>query len=140
MELDDSRLLEFPGEDGKLRYKELTRQIIGAAIEVHRAIGSGLLESVYEECLCHELGLRGLRFERQVEVPVMYKGVRMESGHRLDVVVEDTVILEIKSVDRHHPIFEAQLLTYMRLLKKPVGFVINFNVPVLRTGIERRVL
>lgn len=107
MELDDSRLLEFPGEDGRLRYKELTRQIMGAAIEVHRAIGPGLLESVYEECLCRELGLRGLRFERQVEVPVIYKGVRMESGHRLDVIIEDTVILEIKSVDRHHPIFEA---------------------------------
>ncbi len=140
MEIDDSKFLEYPSEDGKLRYKELTRQIIGAAIEVHRAIGPGLLESVYEECLCHELGLRGLRFERQVEVPVIYKGVTMESGHRLDVIVEDTVILEIKSVDRHHPIFEAQLLTYMRLLQKPVGFVINFNVPILRTGIVRRVL
>ncbi|MBZ5531166.1 MAG: GxxExxY protein [Acidobacteriia bacterium] len=140
MEPEDSKLTEFPSEAGTLRYKDLTRQIIGAAIEVHKAIGPGLLESVYEECLCHELGLRGLRFERQVEVPVIYKGVKLESGHRLDLVVEGTVILEIKSVDRHHPIFEAQLLTYMRLLQKPVGLVLNFNVPILRTGIVRRVL
>jgi GxxExxY protein len=126
--------------EGKLRYEDLTRQIVGAAIEVHKAIGPGLLESVYEECLCHELKLRGLRFQRQVAVPVIYKGVKLESGHRLDVIVEETVILEIKTVDRHHPIFEAQLLTYMRLLQKPVGFVINFNVPILRTGIVRKVL
>ena len=140
MDVEDSKLSQFASDQGKLRCEELTREIIGAAIEVHKAIGPGLLESVYEECLCHELKLRGLRFERQVEVPVIYKGVRLDSGHRLDVIVEDTVILEIKSVDRHHPIFEAQLLTYMRLLHKPVGFVINFNVPILRTGIVRRVL
>jgi GxxExxY protein len=126
--------------EGKLRYEDLTRQIVGAAIEVHKAIGPGLLESVYEECLCHELKLRGLRFQGQVAVPVIYKGVKLESGHRLDVIVEETVILEIKTVDRHHPIFEAQLLTYMRLLQKPVGFVINFNVPILRTGRVRKVL
>ena len=124
----------------KLRYEELTREIIGAAIEVHKAIGPGLLESVYEECLCHELKLRGLRFERQVMVPALYKGVKLDHGHRLDVIVEDTVILEIKSVARHHAIFEAQLLTYMRLLQKPVGFVINFNVPILRAGLVRKVL
>jgi GxxExxY protein len=124
----------------KLRYEELTKQIIGAAIEVHKAVGPGLLESVYEECLCHEFKLRALRFERQIVVPVFYKKVKLDCGHRLDVIVEDTVILEIKSVERHHPIFEAQLLTYMRLLQKPVGFVINFNVPILRTGIIRKVL
>ena len=124
----------------ELRYESLTKEIIGAAIEVHRAVGPGLLEGVYEECLCHELKLRGLRFERQLIVPVVYKGVQMDCGYRLDLLVEDTVILELKSVDRLHPIFEAQLLTYMRLLHKPVGFVINFNVPVLRTGIIRKVL
>jgi len=140
MEHEYSKPPEFPSEEGTLRYKDLTRQIIGVTIEVHKAIGPGLLESVYEECLCHELGLRGLSFARQVEVPIIYKGVKLESGHRLDLIVEDTVILEIKSVDRHHPIYEAQLLTYMRLLQKPVGFVINFNVPILRTGIVRRVL
>jgi GxxExxY protein len=140
MDLENSNLSPPASEQGRLRYEDLTGQIIGAAIEVHKAIGPGLLESVYEECLCHELKLRGLRFERQLVVPVVYKGVRLDYGHRLDVMVEDTVILEIKSVDRHHPIFEAQLLTYMRLMQKPVGFVINFNVPILRTGIVRKVL
>jgi GxxExxY protein len=140
MDLENSNLTPSAGEQGRLRYEDLTGQIIGAAIEVHKAIGPGLLESVYEECLCHELKLRGLRFERQLVVPVVYKGVKLDYGHRLDVMVEGTVILEIKSVDRHHPIFEAQLLTYMRLLQKPVGFVINFNVPILRTGIVRKVL
>ena len=124
----------------KLRYEDLTKEIIGAAIEVHKTVGPGLLEGVYEECLCHELTLRKLRFERQLLVPVLYKGVSLDCGYRLDVVVEETVILELKSVDRIHPIFEAQLLTYMRLLQKPVGLLINFNVPILRTGIVRKVL
>ena len=124
----------------KLRYEDLTKVIIGAAIEVHKLVGPGLLEGVYEECLCHELKLRDLCFERQLMVPVTYKGVSLDCGYRLDIVVEDTVILELKSVDRVHPIFEAQLLTYMRLLQKPVGLLINFNVPVLRTGIVRKVL
>jgi GxxExxY protein len=124
----------------KLRYEDLTKEIIGAAIEVHKAIGPGLLEGVYEECLCHELALRNLHFERQLIVPVTYKGVAMDCGYRLDVVVESAVVLELKSVDRIHPIFEAQLLTYMRLLQKPVGLLINFNVPILRNGIVRKVL
>ena len=106
----------------KLRYEELTRDIIGAAIEVHKALGPGLLESVYEECLCHEFKLRGLHFERQVVVPILYKDVKLDCGHRLDVIVENTVILEIKSVERHHAIFEAQLLTYMRLFAEAGGF------------------
>jgi len=128
------------GAKTKLRYEELTEQIIGAAIEVHRAIGPGLLEAIYEECLCHELALRGLSFERQLIVPVVYKGVKLESKHRLDVLVQNTVILELKTVDRILPIHEAQLLTYLRLLSKPVGLIINFNVPALRLGIVRRVL
>jgi GxxExxY protein len=128
------------GTKTKLRFEELTEQIIGAAIEVHRAIGPGLLEAIYEECLCHEFALRGLKFERQLVVPVVYKGVRLECKHRLDVLVEDTVILELKTVDRILPIHEAQLLTYLRLLSKPVGLIINFNVPALRHGIVRRVL
>ncbi len=122
----------------KLRHEDLTKQIIGAAIEVHKTVGPGLLEGVYEECLCHELTLRNLRFERQLLVPVLYKGVSLDCGYRLDLVVEETVILELKSVDRIHPIFEAQLLTYMQ--QKPVGLLINFNVPILRTGIVRKVL
>ncbi len=128
------------GAKTKLRFEELTEQIIGAAIEVHRAIGPGLLEAIYEECLCHELTLRGLTFERQLSVPVVYKGVKLESKHRLDVLVQNTVILELKTVDRILPIHEAQLLTYLRLLSKPVGLIINFNVPALRHGIVRRVL
>ena len=128
------------GTAQKLRHQDLTREIIGAAIEVHKALGPGLLEGVYEECLCHELKLRNLRFERQFIVPIAYKGVSLDCGYRLDVFIEDTVIVELKSVDRIHPIFEAQLLTYMRLLQKPVGLLINFNVPILRNGIMRKVL
>jgi GxxExxY protein len=128
------------GAAQKLRHQDLTREIIGAAIEVHKALGPGLLEGVYEECLCHELTLRNLRFERQFIVPITYKGVSLDCGYRLDVLIEDTVIVELKSVDRIHSIFEAQLLTYMRLLQKPVGLIINFNVPILRNGIMRKVL
>lgn len=131
---------EAAGAVQKLRYEDLTREIIGAAIEVHKIVGPGLLEGVYEECLCHELELRKLSFDRQLMVPINYKSVALDCGYRLDVVVENTVILELKSVERIHPIFEAQLLTYMRLLQKPVGLFINFNVPILRSGIVRKVL
>jgi len=124
----------------KLIHEELTKKIIGAAIEVHRALGPGLMESVYEECLCHELHLRGLKFQRQLSIPITYKGVKLDCGYQLDLLVEDTVILELKCAERIIPVHEAQLLTYMKLLNKPVGFVINFNVPVLKQGIVRRVL
>ena len=124
----------------KLRYEELTEKILGAAIEVHKALGPGLLESAYEECLCHELNLRGLRFQRQIKVPVIYKGISLDCGYQLDIIVEETVILELKSTERITSIHEAQLLTYMKLLNKPVGFIINFNVAVLRAGIVRKVL
>jgi GxxExxY protein len=123
----------------KLIHQALTEQIIGAAIEVHKELGPGLLESIYEECLCLELHLRGLRFRRQIGVPVIYKGVALDCGHRLDLIIEDTVILELKCVERVLPIHEAQLLTYLKLLDKPVGFIINFNVPILRNGIFRKV-
>lgn len=124
----------------KLRYEELTEKILGAAIEVHKALGPGLLESASEECLCHELNLRGLRFQRQIKVPVIYKGISLDCGYQLDIMVEETVILELKSTERITSIHEAQLLTYMKLLSKPVGFIINFNVAVLRTGVVRKVL
>jgi GxxExxY protein len=124
----------------KLRFEELTEQIIGAAIEVHRAIGPGLLETIYEECLCHELNLRRLTFKRQLIVPVTYKGVNLSCGHRLDLLLEDTVILELKAIEQILSVHEAQLLTYLRLLNKPVGFILNFNVPVMKHGIVRRVL
>jgi GxxExxY protein len=120
--------------------EDLTKEIIGACIEVHKELGPGLLESIYEECLCHELHLRNLSFRRQVPVPVRYKGITLECDYAVDIVVEDAVILELKSVERIIPVHEAQLLTYMRLLRAQVGFVINFNVPVLTRGIRRRVL
>jgi GxxExxY protein len=124
----------------KLRYEDLTEQIIGAAIEVHKAIGPGLMESVYEECLCHELKLRGLGFERQMLVPIQYKGISIDCKYRLDLLVQTTVIVELKTVEHVLPIHEAQLLTYLRLLRKPVGLIVNFNVPALKHGIVRRVL
>ena len=120
--------------------EELTEQIIGAAIEVHRELGPGLLESAYEECLCHELHLRGLRFKRQIDLPVVYKGLKLDCGYRLDIVVEEFVVIEVKSIEHILPIHRAQLLTYLRLSGKKIGLLINFNVPVLKNGIVRRVL
>ncbi|PJA77259.1 MAG: GxxExxY protein [Nitrospirae bacterium CG_4_9_14_3_um_filter_53_35] len=120
--------------------KEITEKIIGAAIEVHKTIGPGLLESAYEECLAHEMQLRGLKFDRQVPLPVTYKGVKLECGYRLDFLVEEAVVLELKVVDALQPIHEAQLLTYLKLGGWTVGLLINFNVPVLKSGIKRIVL
>jgi GxxExxY protein len=117
-----------------------TGAIIAAAIEVHRALGPGLLESVYEECLCRELELRGMQFVRQLAIPVEYKGVRSECGYRIDILVQDEVVVEIKAVEAIHPVHEAQLLTYMKLSGKRVGLLINLCVPVLKDGIVRRVL
>lgn len=119
---------------------EITDDVIGAAIEVHRELGPGLLEAVYEECLCHELHLRGLVFKRQVNVPVSYKGASLDSGCRIDVLVEDSVVVEVKAVGQVLAVHEAQLLTYLRLAGKRVGLLLNFNVPVLKDGIVRRVL
>ena len=119
--------------------EQLTEQIIGAAIEVHE-LGPGLLESAYEQCFCHELHLRGLSFQCQLDLPVMYKGLKLDCGYRLDVVVNDSVVLELKSVEQILPIHQAQLLTYLRLSGKKVGLLINFNVAVLKNGIIRRVL
>ena len=119
---------------------ELTGDVIGAAIEVHKILGPGLLESAYEECLCHELRLRSIRFERQRELPIEYKGVTLDCGYRLDVVVENKVILELKAREALEPIHEAQLLTYLKLTGIKMGLLINFNVPMLRQGIKRLVL
>lgn len=118
----------------------ITEQIIGAAIEVHKALGPGLLESAYEQCLCHELALRGIRFERQRPLPVEYKGVKLDCGYRLDLLVADAVVVEIKAVSEIEPIHEAQLLTYLRLGGWKLGLLINFNVSVLKDGIRRRIL
>jgi GxxExxY protein len=124
-------------EDGK---DPRTSPIIGAAIEVHRNLGPGLLESAYEECLCHELHLRGLDCKRQVPLPLLYKGLKLECGYKIDLIVRDQVVLELKAVERLLPIHEAQLLTYLKLTGKRVGLLINFNVPLLTQGIIRRVL
>jgi len=117
-----------------------TSAIIGAAIEVHRQLGPGLLESAYEQCLCHELHLRGLSFKCQVDLPVSYKGVQLDCGYKIDLIVGDEVIVELKSVERILPVHEAQLLTYLKLSGKTVGLLINFNTPLLTRGIIRRVL
>lgn len=118
---------------------ELSNKIIGLAIEVHRTLGPGLLESAYEQCLCHELNLRGISFERQKELPVVYKQIKLDCGYRLDILAEDEIILELKSCERIEPIHKAQLLTYLKLSGKSLGFILNFNVPVMRDGIVRMV-
>jgi len=117
-----------------------TSPILGAALEVHRYLGPGLLESAYEECLCHELRLRGLSFQRQVDLPVEYKGLKLDCGYKIDLLVQDEVILELKAVEKLLPIHQAQLLTYLKLAHKTVGLLINFNVPLLTQGIIRRVV
>lgn len=119
---------------------ELTQKIIGSAIEVHRGLGPGLLESAYEECLCRELSLRKIPFERQKPLPLEYKGVALDCGYRLDMLVKDTVVVEIKAVESLLPIHDAQLLTYLKIGRWNVGLLINFNVPVLKQGIHRLVL
>ena len=116
---------------------DLTETIIGCAIEVHRALGPGLLESVYEECLCYELQQKDLNFERQKILPLSYKEVRLEAGYRLDLVVEGKVIVEIKCVEKLMPVHEAQIMTYLRLTKIKTGLLINFFTPVLKDGIRR---
>ena len=124
----------------KLVLEDLSSEVIAAAIEVHRELGAGLLESAYEECLCHELTLRTIPFERQVPQPVSYKGVLLDCGYRLDLLVAGKLGLELKSVAAIEPIHEAQLLTYLRLSRCKVGLLINFNVPLLKQGIIRRIL
>lgn len=115
----------------------LTREIIGCAIEVHRVLGPGLLESAYEQCLCHELSLRKIPFQCQVEMPVSYKGVLLNCGYRLDICFPGRLVVELKAVEKIDPIHEAQLLTYMKLTKVPVGLLINFNTKLLKDGIRR---
>jgi GxxExxY protein len=117
----------------------LTEKIIGAAIEIHKLLGPGLLESAYEVCLAHELSVAEICFERQVPVPVTYKSVPLDCGYRLDFLVEKTVVVELKAVEGLQPIHQAQLLTYLKLGGWPIGLLINFNVPVLREGIKRMV-
>jgi GxxExxY protein len=123
-----------------VEFDDLSHRIIGCALEVHRALGPGLLESAYEQCLARELSLAGIPFELQVPLPVEYKGVHLDCGYRLDVVVDGRVVVELKAAEKIAPIHEAQLLTYMKLAGIKVGLLINFNVPVLKEGIKRLVL
>jgi len=121
------------------RENDISGKIIGAAIEVHRKLGPGLLESAYEECLCCEMALRGIKFERQVPLPLNYKGVDLDCGYRLDLLVEDKVIVELKSIETLEPIHDAQLLTYLKLRNARLGLIINFNVMMLKDGVRRLV-
>jgi GxxExxY protein len=133
--MDDQRKTIEPVSE----INQITKEVIGAAIEVHRTIGPGLLESAYEECLCHELSLRSLPFKRQLPLPVVYKGLNLNCSYRLDLVVADRVIIEIKAVERLLPIHEAQLMTYLKLSGLKAGLLINFNEILLKNGIKRRV-
>jgi len=117
----------------------LTERIIGCAIEVHRHLGPGLLENVYEQAVCVEFDLQGIRYQRQVKLPVNYKD-RVIGEYRIDLLVEDAVVVEIKSVDRHDPVFEAQVLTYLRVTGKKIGLLINFNSKLLKDGVKRFIL
>ena len=120
--------------------RALTESIIGAAIEVHKALGPGLLESAYAECLCHELSLRNVPFQREVDLPLNYKGLQLNCGYRIDILVADQIVIELKSTKEVTPIHEAQLLTYLKISGKRVGLLLNFNVAALRDGITRKVL
>jgi GxxExxY protein len=122
-----------------LKIDEITCAVIGAAIEVHRELGPGLLESAYEACLVYELELRGLTVERQHPLPVHYKGVRLDCGYRIDLLVEHRVVVELKTVEHLAPVHQAQLLTYLRLAKLNVGLLLNFHEPTMRAGIRRLV-
>jgi len=126
--------------NSKLEQEKLTETIIGAAIEVHKELGPGLLESSYDAALAQELSLRGLHFARQKDMPVNYKGGLLEVGYRLDFLIEDRVIVELKAVEKLHPIHEAQLITYLKHSNKRIGLLINFNVMLLKDGITRRVV
>lgn len=125
---------------GELIHGEITEKVLGAAIEVHKHLGPGLLESTYEACLCHELTIRGLSFQQQVKLPLEYKGLLVDAAFRLDLVVEGKIIVELKSQEGIHPIHETQLMTYLKLTGMRVGLLLNFNVPMMKDGILRRVV
>ena len=126
--------------DHENKYSELTSKIIACAIEVHKALGPGLLESAYEECLAYELRNAGLRVEQQKALPVVYKDIKLDCGYRIDILVEDTVVVELKSVDALSPVHEAQILTYLKFSEKKIGLLMNFNVTLLKNGMKRYML
>ncbi len=130
---------EYEGQ-AMIERDPVTEIVIGAAIEVHRFLGPGLLESAYESCLCHELTLRGIPHCRQFALPVVYKEIRLEDGYRIDVLIPNKLVVEVKAADAIAPVHESQLLTYLRLSGIHTGLLLNFNVPVLKSGIKRMVL
>lgn len=123
-----------------MEFESITREIIGSAIEVHKQLGPGLLESAYEECLVYELQQKGYKLERQKPVPVIYKEIKLDYGYRIDILVENKVLLELKSIEAFAPVHEAQVLTYMKFSDIKIGLLINFNVTVLKNGLKRYVL
>ena len=139
MEHRDTETQRMIKGDELNRLNQLSKDFIAAAIEVHRELGPGLLESVYEDCLCEELTIRGIRFQSQVEIPLVYKGRNTGKTFRIDMLIEDTLIVELKAVEELRSVHEVQLLTYMKLAQKPIGLLINFNVPILRDGIKIKI-
>jgi GxxExxY protein len=121
-------------------FEDITKLIIGCAIDVHKELGPGLLESAYEECLYYELQKAGLKVEKQKAIPVVYKEIKLDCGYRADLIVEDKIIIELKTVDEFNPVHEAQILTYMKFAEKKLGLLINFNVLRLKDGIKRYIL
>ncbi len=122
------------------RTDAVAREVVDAAFKVHSALGPGLLESVYEICLLHELTARGLSVSRQLALPLVYRDIQIDAAFRLDLLVENLVIVEVKAVEQHNPLFEAQLLTYLKLARKRLGLLVNFNIPRFKDGIRRMVL
>ena len=120
--------------------EEIASKIIDAAIAVHKTLGPGLLEKVYEVCLCHELVKRGLSVQRQVNVPIVYDGLSFEEGYRIDILVEDQIIIELKAAENYNPVWKAQVLSYLKVTGKRLGLLINFNVPLLKDGVQRVIL
>ena len=120
-----------------MELNEITERIIGCAIKVHKTLGPGLLENTYEVCLAHELAKSGHRVQTQVALPVIYDGIKLDAGYRIDLLVEDAVIVELKAVDSFHPIHEAQVISYLKLSGKKIGLLINFNVKLLTSGVRR---
>lgn len=123
-----------------MEINQITSEIIGAAIEVHKHLGPGMLESAYEECLCYELLNRRLKFEKQKPIPIVYKEIKLDCGYRADLIVENEVVVELKAQEAILPVHEAQILTYLRFANKKIGLLMNFNVTVLKNGIKRFIL
>ena len=139
MEHRDTETQRMIKGDEYNRLNQLSKDFIAAAIEVHKELGPGLLESVYEDCLCEELMIRGIRFQSQVDIPLVYKGRNTGKSFRMDMLIEDTLIVELKAVEELKAVHEVQLLTYMKLAQKPIGLLVNFNVPILKNGIKRKI-